>query len=893
MDSLRRWVGLVCAGMLLCLAAAAPVWGGETVERPAFPGLGRLLLPEVGPGAVRADGDLSEWAGRPFVYMSDRWQRIQAESELPVREDRAAAALARDGEALFIAFRVVDEEVANTYPENLWQGDCVELFVDVRPEGEGLGQAPYAPGCYQLVFSPVSLEGEPEPRWRCPQMDAGAPDELQVASVLLDDGYGIETRIPFVELNGAGSERFASPVGIDFQVDDALVGPEGECTDRVAYSWRGWEGSYQSPGIFGRTVPVTTDTPSPEVVSYVPPRLLANTPERRIVSAVATLPGVEPPELALQFRYEATRGDRPLEEEDWEVPAGTEAPRAESDVSEWEDAVLGLHLRERTLELSRPIGGRYYFTAECALGDAPATDEARFYYYEGEPEGRLARVTDAPTAEELLARLTEGLYMDFQSPNWVFADQQMRLSVSAPPPECAWGLSERLGAEEPVAVELRLRPLDGEVEVDAHQQALTPRGAFVRFETDDLPDGVYVGRLYVVPSEGEARPVIYPDDELGPTYWPTEIVGIERGRDYELSAVINDSSEMLAKAVPVGDPYREQFPEDDEARCFARSIWDLQLYEGRIYTGCGDWNRNQGPVDILSFGPPEGEHEELTFQREFTIDGESVEAMRVLEGRLVVPDIDPRDPWELGNLYIKHEGEWVKRRTVPNGIHSFDVAYRDGRLHVATGTESGAALYASEDWGQTWETVARDEGGAWGEGRFYQLALAGDTLAVAGSRSREYMHLLSDGELRRIIRPFVPGAEACWYPYRLTTFGGGCLYAPRLFWTQEVLETAAPLYLVRDFQEGGWLVDGFQQRQVHDILARDGQVFVLSSRPAEDGYAGEVLRSDDARNWLRIAAFTTPARAESLERLNGTLYVGLASAYDEANPMSGRICRLE
>jgi hypothetical protein len=119
------------------------------------------------------------------------------------------------------------------------------------------------------------------------------------------------------------------------------------------------------------------------------------------------------------------------------------------------------------------------------------------------------------------------------------------------------------------------------------------------------------------------------------------------------------------------------------------------------------------------------------------------------------------------------------------------------------------------------------------------------------------------------------------------------LYAPRLFWTQEVLETAAPLYLVRDFQEGGWLVDGFQQRQAHDILARDGQVFVLSSRPAEDGYAGEVLRSDDARNWLRIAAFTTPARAESMERLNGTFYVGLASAYDEANPMSGRICRLE
>ncbi len=124
-----RWfleqTSLICVAMLLCLAVASPARGEEKVARPAFPGPDRLLLPAVGPGLVRVDGDLAEWAGRPFVYLSDRWQRIQADSELPAREDRAAAALARDGEALFVAFRVVDEEVANTHPENLWRGDCV------------------------------------------------------------------------------------------------------------------------------------------------------------------------------------------------------------------------------------------------------------------------------------------------------------------------------------------------------------------------------------------------------------------------------------------------------------------------------------------------------------------------------------------------------------------------------------------------------------------------------------------------------------------------------------------------------------------------------------------------------------------------------------------------
>ena len=146
--------------------------------------------------------------------------------------------------------------------------------------------------------------------------------------------------------------------------------------------------------------------------------------------------------------------------------------------------------------------------------------------------------------------------------------------------------------------------------------------------------------------------------------------------------------------VMIGNPGLVQFPNDSGEDFYARSVWDMHCYNGDIYVGIGDCWHNRGPIDVWSFGA-DGE-----FQNEYTVDEEQVSSFRDYEGSLLIPGVDATESWDYGNLYIKDNTGWRKLRTIPNGLHVYDVAVLEGNIYIVMKANGYYDVLESSDMGQ-------------------------------------------------------------------------------------------------------------------------------------------------------------------------------------------------
>ncbi len=85
----------------------------------------------------------------------------------------------------------------------------------------------------------------------------------------------------------------------------------------------------------------------------------------------------------------------------------------------------------------------------------------------------------------------------------------------------------------------------------------------------------------------------------------------------------------------LGNPYRKIYKSD--AYVYARNIWDMQVFAGRVFLGAGN-SSNKGPapnagrVPVYSFNPYND-----TFQKEYTVAEEQVDRFRVINEKLYIP----------------------------------------------------------------------------------------------------------------------------------------------------------------------------------------------------------------------------------------------------------------
>jgi len=146
-----------------------------------------------------------------------------------------------------------------------------------------------------------------------------------------------------------------------------------------------------------------------------------------------------------------------------------------------------------------------------------------------------------------------------------------------------------------------------------------------------------------------------------------------------------------------------------EKETSARKIAELFLFGHKLYIGHGDATVNTGPTDVISYGLDTGE-----YLVEFTVDDEGIRRYRVLDGKLVIPGLDATGDWDYGNIYVKEQEGWVKRRTIPHGLHVFDAVSYSGKWYASTGCyfKLGGevifpfgGIFESEDEGKSWKLV--------------------------------------------------------------------------------------------------------------------------------------------------------------------------------------------
>ncbi len=219
---------------------------------------------------VRLDGDLSQWGdaaqfqaaiddpeqvimGIPYtkLYMMNQHVDWSGTNDLSAR-----AAVQYDGENLYVAVRVWDNKVMNlarNEPIYIYEGDCIELFVDGRgPAGQG--SPTYSDGVYHIKFAP-SMDPVLPPFHHVSKPRRGMEiPGLAYASKLQPDGYTYIVKIPRAafpefEFKPGASMGFAMHLG-----DQDEKGGMDAFKAKTVMLWGGEKGVSGDPSKFGRII---------------------------------------------------------------------------------------------------------------------------------------------------------------------------------------------------------------------------------------------------------------------------------------------------------------------------------------------------------------------------------------------------------------------------------------------------------------------------------------------------------------------------------------------------------------------------------------------------------------------------------------------------------------
>jgi hypothetical protein len=335
--------------------------------------------------------------------------------------------------------------------------------------------------------------------------------------------------------------------------------------------------------------------------------------------------------------------------------------------------------------------------------------------------------------------------------------------------------------------------------------------------------------------------------------------------NYSHAAVVVVTPEYL------GNPFATTYYPDHR---MARNVWDMKVYNGRIYLGNGDSGLNTGPTPMVYFDTITGQ-----FVNDGYVDDESISHFSVVNGILTAPGDDAREAWTFSNYYTRDAIGWTKHRTLPNGLHTNYIYFYEGKLFASYSTQDRAPILISSDNGATWYQQFTNN---WGSGIFFELDGNLYTQTFPDDAVPPPPHFFRYNKNTSLFEPapgeMFPDSGTTYVPLMKdppVNFRGGLVY------------TGSHTGNIDNF--GLWVASRFgNARKVslpNSVRTRDvissalngvETVLVLTSTKQPSGqYLSEVYSSTDLQTWRQLFQFSTSTFVRSFEYFDGYFYFGL------------------
>jgi len=278
-----------------------------------------------------------------------------------------------------------------------------------------------------------------------------------------------------------------------------------------------------------------------------------------------------------------------------------------------------------------------------------------------------------------------------------------------------------------------------------------------------------------------------------------------------------------------------------------RTLQDLFAFNGKIYSGYGNYTDNDGPIAITPYT-----HSSGTFSQLFTQQTEAILNYRSINGKIYSPDIDPVAGESSGGYAI---GEPWSAKTPLTALHLYDMAtYTGSDLWIVGSAGSNAVAWRSTDGGNTWSTSLTVSPATASYVRFYWTGVIAGRLYVQSSdaTASKYFNGTSwaDG-------PYLFGFTS--HPPEL--------FAGKLVMLKSGLSTfdGTTVTTIPNFyqvNEGG--ASGITSL-VRDIAVSGSYFYVLKTDDT-------IVRSTDLANWTEVGV--GPSDSTSIAVLDDYVYIG-------------------
>jgi hypothetical protein len=284
-----------------------------------------------------------------------------------------------------------------------------------------------------------------------------------------------------------------------------------------------------------------------------------------------------------------------------------------------------------------------------------------------------------------------------------------------------------------------------------------------------------------------------------------------------------------------------------------RRLHTLEGWRGELYMGYGDYDENNGPVEVSAYDP-----RLASFASKLRFPSEAIELYRAIGARLYAPAIDPRGDGPSAAVAVgEPEGGWSNNKSVFM-THAFDIATLDGAdLWLVGARQVHAVAVRSRDGGRSWATALQ----------------VGPRSADAQDFARFHFVFVHAGRLYVQAQDYLGGMFA-----RSRVWDGGSWEdGPDL---RPIPNTGAKPYPLAGQvaylgTDGLMAFDGRQARlaraptaRIVDLTVAGDVLYVLDGR--------EVVATTDLARWTPVA--TAPPKATSIGILDGYLYAGTADS---------------